>query len=802
MSGGIGTRLRPLTCDLPKPMVPIFNRPVMEYAIDLLKDNGINDIAVTLYYLPNMIIDYFEDGNKLGVNINYYIEDKPLGTGGSVKNAQEFLDDTLIVISGDAFTNIDLKKAVDYHIKNGSKATLVLKREPVPLEYGVVITDEDGKIIRFLEKPSWGEVFSDTINTGIYILEPEVFNYFEKGQKFDFSKDLFPRLLRDNVPMYGYIADDYWSDVGDLDSYIQTHLDILSEESYHYLVGENQGKGIWIGEGTVIERGTKIHPPIYIGKNSTIKSGSTIGPYTIIGDNCYIGEETSIKRSVIWDNVSILSNCEIRKSVICNDVSIGKQSRIFEGVSIGAYSKIHKSCTIKPKVKIWPYKIVEENLVIADNLVWEERASKKLFGYRNISGRFNETITSETAIKLGLSFASIIRRKGTFIVSSDEHNTSNLVKNSIISGILSAGGLVIDIKDSTTPMCRFGVRYFNADGGIQIRTNCSDQNKVCIEFFNSKGANIDKGIERKIENSFVLENFKRCLGHEVKETVNIEKFSEIYLKEGIAQIKSINKIANRRLKIIIASPSKNILTLAETYLKNIGCKVSTVEFNNQMTMERMRSVVLDKEADLGILYNSDGERLSLTDGFNIVEDDKYYMLTMLIGFKTGTVKEAVIPYDFPRVMEKIAKEYKGKTVYSKSNISEIVNTIIDKNIDFQYIVGFDSIWAAGKIIDYLVYNNVTINKLVQELPEYYYFKKEIPCKWDDKGKIIRKLTEDRKDGIELKQGIRFIDDKGWVLIVPDDEKPKFNLYIEGLNEEYAEELWTQYNKKVTELMRT
>ena len=172
MSGGIGTRLRPLTCDLPKPMVPIFNKPVMEYIIDLLKDCGIDDIAVTLHYLPKIIMDYFGDGKQFDVDINYYIEEEALGTGGSVKNAQEFLDDTVVVISGDAFTNVDIKKAYDFHKKKGSKATLVLKREPIPLEYGIVITDDNGKIVRFLEKPSWGEVFSDTINTGIYILEP------------------------------------------------------------------------------------------------------------------------------------------------------------------------------------------------------------------------------------------------------------------------------------------------------------------------------------------------------------------------------------------------------------------------------------------------------------------------------------------------------------------------------------------------------------------------------------------------------------------------------------------------------
>lgn len=191
MAGGEGTRLRPLTCNIPKPMVPVVNKPVMEHIIELLRKYNLTDIAVTLQYLPNIIKNYFSDGREFDVNLRYYVEDKPMGTAGSVKNAEDFLDDTFVVISGDALTDIDLKKAIDFHFSKKSMATLVLKKVEIPLEYGVVVTDEDGRITRFLEKPSWGEVFSDTVNTGIYILSPEVLKYYNKNEIFDFSKDLF-----------------------------------------------------------------------------------------------------------------------------------------------------------------------------------------------------------------------------------------------------------------------------------------------------------------------------------------------------------------------------------------------------------------------------------------------------------------------------------------------------------------------------------------------------------------------------------------------------------------------------------
>ena len=167
MAGGEGTRLRPLTSRQPKPMVPIVNRPMLEHTINLLKQHGFNDIVLTLHYLPDIIKDYFQDGSELGVKLHYLIEEKPLGTAGGVKNAEQFLDDTFLVISGDVLTDIDLSKALSFHKQSGAVATIVLTRVPNPVEYGIVITDKTGRVKQFLEKPGWGEVFSDTVNAGI-----------------------------------------------------------------------------------------------------------------------------------------------------------------------------------------------------------------------------------------------------------------------------------------------------------------------------------------------------------------------------------------------------------------------------------------------------------------------------------------------------------------------------------------------------------------------------------------------------------------------------------------------------------
>ncbi|MDE5108015.1 MAG: nucleotidyltransferase family protein, partial [Trichodesmium sp. St17_bin3_1_1] len=226
MAGGSGTRLRPLTCDLPKPMVPILNRPIAEHIINLLKKHQIREIIATLHYLPDVMREYFQDGSKFGVQMTYSVEEEqPLGTAGCVKNIAQLLDGTFLVISGDTITDFDLSAAIEFHQKHKSKATLILTRVNNPIGFGVVITNEEQRIKRFLEKPSTSEVFSDTVNTGTYILEPEVLDYLPANQECDFSKELFPLLLDKNEPMYGYVAEGYWCDVGHLDAYRKAQYD-------------------------------------------------------------------------------------------------------------------------------------------------------------------------------------------------------------------------------------------------------------------------------------------------------------------------------------------------------------------------------------------------------------------------------------------------------------------------------------------------------------------------------------------------------------------------------------------------
>lgn len=806
MAGGEGTRLRPITCGIPKPMVPVLNKPVMEYTIELLKNHGIVDIAATLAYFPAVITDYFGNGEHWGVNLRYYIEHTPLGTGGSVKNAEDFLDDTFIIISGDALTDINIKNAIQYHRSKNSKATLVLKRVGIPLEYGVVITDDSGRIVRFLEKPNWGEVFSDTVNTGIYILEPEVLHYYNKGDNFDFSKDLFPKLLRDNVPMYGYVSEDYWNDIGDLKVYKEVNFDILFGKvkiDIHYRqIREN----VWVGENTFISEDCELIPPVLIGSSCIIGS-KTILESAILGDHTEIASKSSIKKSILWKNTDMGSNVQCRGSVICSGVSIKNGAHLFENTVIGSNTVIETGAIIKPDIKIWPEKVIEEDAVVTQNLVWGTKFSKTLFGYKDICGDINTNLTPEFASRLGSAFGSIYREDSRIVVSSDGSNAAEIMKESMISGVLSTGLQVIDIQDGLMPVLRHAVNFYKADGGIYIWKDYTEENKVHIDLVNNAGINIDRGTERKIENNFIREDFKRCNSERIRSVERKSGFIDYYIQNGTNLLNNVRRIKNSRIKLMVGSCSDLAMSIAVQYLRNIGCMVEYESISKRLKKEsyyrRVAELTVKSGASMGVVFSEDGENVVLIDHKGrTIDRDKYIALISLIILKTGLDKKLIVPHTASRVIEKMAECYNIEVVRTKNSPADVMKAMLDDNgrLDnsiFQYILNYDGIWGVGSLIDFMVENSVTLYDIVSELPHFHLEKKEVKCDWRHKGRVIREIIEENKGReIELLEGVRINNENGWVLILPDGERPVCNIYAEGTSEEYAKELAAIFSDRI------
>src|ERR671936_21663 len=419
MAGGEGTRLRPLTSNQPKPMVPVVGKPCMEHIVELLHSHGLDDVIVTVAFLPQAIRSYFGDGETLGVNIEYSVEESPLGTAGSVRLASAKLDDTFIVISGDALTDVDLTKIVDFHRRKEAAVTIGLKSVENPLEFGIVVTDDEGRIERFLEKPSWGQVFSDTINTGIYVLEPEVLRHVPTDRPFDFSKELFPYLLEMGRPLYGYVMDGYWQDVGDLDQYRQANFDALDESVRLNIPGIRIRGNIWLGDGVEIPDLDQVEGPALIGNYCRMAPGASVGEYSVLSNTVTLRERARTTRSVIDGSTHIGRSSLIEGAILGRSCDIRAHVRIHEGVAVGDEVTIGSESVIMPGVRIYPYKEVESGSQINESLIWESRASTRLFGRDGVAGLVNVDLTPEVAVRIAAALGTALPR-GARVVASRE----------------------------------------------------------------------------------------------------------------------------------------------------------------------------------------------------------------------------------------------------------------------------------------------------------------------------------------------------------------------------------------------
>ncbi len=331
MAAGVGTRLRPLTYAVPKPMLSVVDKPVLEHTLELLKKYGIIDIVINLHYQADMIRDYFDDGSPWGMKITYSFEEQLMGTAGGVKKTEDFFDDTFLVMSGDGLTDVNIENVVEFHKGKKALATIVVKKVDARFDYGVVLADENGYVAKFLEKPSWGDIFANTVNTGIYVFEPEIFKYIPKDKPFDFGHNLFPFLLENNELISVYETKDYWCDIGNLHEYKRAQYDVLQRKVKVNIPGKNIGEDIWVGANSHISPDVTFKGPVIIGKNTRIEKDVDIGEFTIIGDNGLVCSGAKLTNCIVWDNVYIDKNVHLNNCIIGNHAHIQENISVFEG---------------------------------------------------------------------------------------------------------------------------------------------------------------------------------------------------------------------------------------------------------------------------------------------------------------------------------------------------------------------------------------------------------------------------------------------------------------------------------------
>ena len=821
MAGGEGARLRPLTCSLPKPMVPLMSRPMMEYIVELLKYHGITDLGVTLQYIPEKIQDHFGSGETWGVNFSYFLEEEPLGTAGSVKNAGSFLDDTFIVISGDCLTDINLSRAVEFHRGKGGLATIVLTSQEIPLEYGIVIVNDKGEITSFLEKPRWGEVFSDKVNTGIYILEPEILQYIPEGKQFDFSKDLFPLLLNKGKPLFGCELPGYWCDIGNLNQYRHAHYDILDRKVELRLFAEEVEKDIWLEEGCDVHPQVELTPPLYISKNTFVDRGAVVGEHSVLGNNNLVHKNASVKKGITWSHVQLGKGSAIRGAVLNSGVRVEQGAAVYEESVVGDKCVLESRAVLNPKVKLWPHKRVESGAVVNENVIWGEHSKRFLFGVEGIKGDLNGDLSLEYTVKLGSAFAFWAGSSGSVVVAADSKPSSQLIKRAVSSGLMAGGVDVLDLKESVIPVERLSTAYLGALGGIFVQS-LPHEGFNLIRFFDREGLDFSHGDARKLEQIISRDDFPRATWNKLGTFHQVEGFNSLYQKELLREV-SNQKIKDASFSILIGNPPTHIENFLLPVLHEMGCSTTVVHFNGIYSPEGeefnhykidLAEKVLNLNASLGVWIEPGGERMLLVDDEGReVSGEEYHALLSLLLLRGGRTFNLVQPVSASWAHEELARKNDGSVVRSKTfprhfqeNIKE--NSAARAQGDRSreqfsiQMMQIDAVSALAKLLELLAVENKSLSRLRSELPDIKIKSKEISCPWNRKGHIMRRLVEEPPgvaDKIELLDGVKFFFQNGWALVIPDPEKPTYRIYGEGFTEKISESLTDFFAQKVKEL---
>jgi len=823
MAGGEGTRLRPLTSNQPKPLMSLVNRPMMEHIVRLLKRHGFEDIVVTLAFLPQTIRSYFGDGEDFGVRMVYATEETPLGTAGSVGNAKKELDEPFIVISGDVLTDIDLTAIVDFHTERGALATIALKSMENPLEFGIVITREDGSIERFLEKPTWGQVFSDTVNTGIYVLEPEVFDYIPEGKSVDFSEDVFPALLADGKPVFGYVAEGYWEDVGTLDAYVKAHQDVLDANVDVEVPGFRIADGVWLGEGAEIDPGARVEGPVVVGENCRVEAGARLGEYTVLGSNVVVRADASLQRSVVHDNAYVGPSVQLRGTVIGRASDLRAYARCEEGVVLGDECLVGEHAVINTGVKVYPYKTVEPGAIVNSSIVWESRASGSLFGRLGVTGLANVDVTPELAVRVAMAYGTTMKKGSTVTTSRDTSRAARALKRAMIAGLNAAGVNVDDLEMAPVPVTRFQVRTERSQGGITVRLASGDPQSVTIRFFDADGTDIDEGRQRKIERVFHRQDFRRALAADIGDIGFAPRALEYYTA-ALMKTVDVGTIRAAGFRVVLDYAYGSTSMVMPSVLAKLGADVLTVNafattagaasYEPAAHGARVADLVRTANANLGAVIDPDGEHITLLDDEGQVlghEQALMALVSLVAGADPGA--RIAVPVAASRAVERIAVDGGAEIVWTKLSAPHLMDVAASGDVTFAasqdggfifpaFLPAFDATATFVHILALLASSDQRLSKIHGGLPKVHVAHETAVTPWEVKGVLMRKLVDSVKDGdVLLVDGVKILLGDEWALVLPDPQEPITHVWAEAATDTRARSLAQEYARKVRHLIR-
>lgn len=763
LSGGEGRRLRPLTSRLPKPMVPILGRSVLRHSIEHLRALGITEMVMTLMYLPDIIKNEFTDGSALNVKISYFTETSPLGTAGGVRACSGFLSDgDFLVLSGDAVCDIDFNKALEFHKSKNADVTIILSRQPNPVEYGLVLTDSDGRIRKFTEKPAWGQVFTNLVNTGIYIISPDVLNSIPENKPFDFARDLFPLLMSENRRLYACELDGYWCDIGDIDSYLRCSFDALAGKIRLSHSLSEHSPGIYLGRNMTPPDGVALIPPVYLHPSAKIMSGAVIGPNAVISESAYIGEGSIVSNSVIEG--SLAPRCEAEGCIVCRGANIGNGCVISKSAVVGNGACIGDGSYINSNVRIWPDINVPSGSNIKTNIT-SGGPGGTVFDDNCISGSFATGVTPELCCELGSALAALAKEPLRVAVGGSGGSDVSSLISALASGLTSAGCSVFlhDIAFAA------GAAALTKIAGCSLSVFIDSEDDLKIYVFKHGGRIISPSEQKKIENTVSRGEYRRVPSISVGKIKHLAGAADFYAA-------AVSEAGGRGNKLKVAVHGKHPAAAA------LSSALSIADF----TLPSQPAMSFE---GLTVSVSRNGFTFALSDNkrrYDVTETSGLVLLSAMLEQPGITL---ALPYDAPSAYDILAEQNGAYTVrlgrdgdYAEKLYAEQLFT-------------HDACCGALKLLSFLSSSGTSLSSLHTMLPVFGCHSLEVALN-GDKADVMRKIGESCKNmSCEYIDGIKICVDGGYVRITPSATKKTLKIYAESFSEEIAREIAVDFSER-------
>ncbi len=757
MAGGEGTRLRPLTCALPKPMVPVLGRPVMEYTVDLLKKHGFDDITATLMYRPEEIQGHFGD------SLSYFVETEPLGTAGGVKRAcaQAGVRSTVLIMSGDSLTDIDLSAALGFHRERGAVATMLLVREENPTEYGVVVTGRDGRVMRFLEKPSPGEVLSDTINAGIYLLEPEALEAIPEG-KYDFGQNLFPALVEAGKAVYGYVAQGYWCDIGDIATYMRAHRDALDGKIRGIRPGAG---GLTIHHDARVEQGAAVVAPCWIEEGAVVREGARVGPYTVVGKNASIGAGASAVRSVLWEGAYLAVGAEARGALLMQGAGLLRGAQAYEGSVAGERTVVGERAILSPGALVWPHKQIEGGMRVHGSVVWGGAAPETLRG-RGARGSIS-VLTPENCAALGAAFARAVG--GTCAIGEGAQGAARMAADAFAGGYVGAGGRAYRLGACAPQSVRYAVRALELSGGCAARVEGGD---LVLDFFSAQGGELASGTMRSLKQNF----FRRDTAPAAIENI-----------PAAVEVRGVRKQRINEFRTAV-----HIEGELDVHL-HIDCADSAVLREAREMLEPCVMLADRAEGVPSALIQPDGEGFSLFDETGAeIAPHRFAQLFAPILYDIEPGAPMYFPMDATSEIDAVAASLGVEARRAHASRHAMLDMLSEDDDEGRYLwraLHFDAAAALLMLCAYLSRLRISLKELASSAVEPKIRSVTYPVREGGKAAAMRTLIDSTRGmDVTLDRGMRLSSAGGWALVFPSDDAPEFRVIAEGYSMEAADEL--------------